>query len=92
MLDNQYRETHRLSAKSLQQKWGICFAHALYHHRGEWYHHLKRFPGALFDPDGYVRFATQEEYLKCLGLQHGEDLHVPGGIKKLPGYVRVNPP
>ncbi len=35
---------------------------ALYHHKGERYHHLKRFPGALFDPDGYIEFETQGEY------------------------------
>lgn len=63
--------------------------HGLYHHDGTWYHHLKEFPAALFDPNGYLCFETREMYLNDPKLAHGEHLHVDGGIHSMPGYVRV---
>ena len=55
---------------------------------GNYYNHLRYFPGALFDPNGYVVFKTEEEYLGSPHLQRHQQLHVPGGISSLPGYVR----
>src|ERR1700722_20631699 len=46
------------SGRLLNQKWGIGARHALYHKDGHWYNNLERFPGALCDPRGYVKFET----------------------------------
>lgn len=80
----------RNSARKLQREWGVPIRHGLYHHDGAWYHHLTRFPAALFDPNGYVVFETKEEYLRHPQLAHGAHLHVEGGISSIAGYVRMN--
>lgn len=41
------------SGKQLQKKYGINAEHALYREDGKWYHHFKKFPGVLFDAQGY---------------------------------------
>lgn len=79
----------RNSARELQTKWGVRIQHGLYHRDGAWYHRLARFPAALFDPNGYFRFETKEEYLRHPKLAHGARLHVEGGISSIPGYVRM---
>lgn len=60
--------------------------HALYEKEGKWYHQLKRFPGILFDSNGYVLFATEADYISHPALQIRQDLHVIGGISQLPEY------
>lgn len=79
----------RTTGRQLAREWKVDIAQALYHHEGRWYHRLEHFPAALFDPSGYVRFNSEAEYRACEGLQHGEHLHVPGGISRLCGYVRA---
>jgi 5-methylcytosine-specific restriction protein A len=78
-----------LTGRELNRAWGVGAAHALYREDGKWFHHLQRFPGALFDFNGYVIFRTREDYQRSPYLDHGQDLHVPRGISKMPGYVRV---
>lgn len=75
--------------KILNELWNVNAAHALYREDGKWYHHLKRFPGALFDKNGYVIFNSKGEYEACEFLQHGKELHVKTGIKSIPQYVLV---
>src|SRR5258707_7699182 len=77
------------TGRALNEKWGVGAQHALYHHRGTWYHLLQRFPGGLFDPGGYIRFETRAEYENCAYLRRGQELHVPGGIASVPGYVQM---
>jgi hypothetical protein len=77
------------SGRALNAEWQVDARHALYHKDGTWYTHLRQFPGALFDPNGYVMFQTEAEYNNSPGLQHGVQLAVPNGIASLPGYVRV---
>lgn len=77
------------SGKALNEKWRIGAAHALYHKDGTWFNILERFPGALCDPNGYILFATKEDYEKSPHLKLGQRTNVPGGISKLPFYVRV---
>lgn len=84
------RRPARVTGRCLAKEWNVTANHALYHHRGTWYHHLREFPGALFDPEGYVRFESKEEYEQHPALQHQQDLHVERGIRSLPEYVRVN--
>ena len=76
--------------RNLNEQWKVGARHALYHKEGNYYNHLRYFPGALFDPQGYVVFKTEAEYLKSPHLQHGTQLHVPGGIASLSNYVRAD--
>lgn len=61
--------------------------HALYRIDGTWYHNLKKFPGILFDKDGYVIFHTEKDYLNNSHLNRKKDLHIENGIKSLKGYI-----
>ena len=81
----------RITGKLLNDRWNVGAKHALYHKDGEWYHKLRRFPGALFDSHGYVLFATKEEYQKSPFLSIGEELHVNPNIAAMPGYRQVIP-
>jgi len=78
-----------LSGKLLNKLWQVRAKHALYREDGKWYHQLTDFPGALFDANGYIVFATERDYLNCSYLQIKKDLHVPEGISSIPGYIRV---
>lgn len=78
----------RIGAK-LNQEWGVGVLHALYHKDGRWYHTLEAFPGALFDPNGYIVFATREEYESCPQLHIGDHVNVRSEISSIPGYVRI---
>lgn len=74
----------------LNKLWGVGAAHALYIHDGHWYHPLKRFPGALFDQNGYLLFTTKEDFLKSPYLNIGKQVSIrKPGISAIPGYVRV---
>lgn len=79
----------RVTAQQLNRRWQVGAKHALYHQDGTWYHCLERFPGALFDPDGYLLFETREQYERCPHLSIGAHVNVRTGIKSIPGYVRV---
>ena len=82
------RNMSGLTGQQLNREWGVGVHHPLYHKDGSYYNHIRYFPGALFDPEGYVVFRTEKEYLSSPYLQHGKQLHVPGGISSVPGYVR----
>jgi hypothetical protein len=80
--------------QDLNVKWGVSAKHALYRENGTWYHLLERFPGALFDMNGYVLFETKDAYEHCPGVLMGKRanwLNVPDGIASLPNYVRITP-
>ena len=79
----------RIDGKYLNELWGVHAAHALYHEGGNWYQNLRYFPGALFDPNGYILFNTEKEYNSCRYLDIGKELHVPQGIWSIPGYRRM---
>ena len=81
-----------LSGRQLNEEWKVGASHALFHKDGTYYNHLQYFPGALLDLNGYVRFKSEEEYKNSPHLQHGQQLHVPGGISSMPGYVRMRKP
>jgi len=73
----------------LNRKWNVGARHALYHKDGHFFNNLQIFPGALFDPEGYVIFKTEEDYLKCPYLKIGkEKTNVYKTISAIPGYVR----
>lgn len=60
--------------------------HALYRKDGDWYHNLKKFPGVLFDENGYVIFKKEKEYINNPLLRIRQDLNVSLGIENLPNY------
>lgn len=77
-----------LTGRQLNSEWEVGARHALYHHEGRWYHQLRRFPGALFDYNGYLLFDTEEAFRHNSHLNITQDVHVPRGIASVPGYVR----
>ena len=81
-----------LTGRQLNIEWKVGASHALFHKDGTYYNHLQYFPGALFDMNGYVLFKSEEQYRKSPYLQPGQQLHVPGGISSMPGYVSMRKP
>lgn len=79
----------RTTGRYLNVLWRVEAEHALYHDVGKWYHQIERFPGALFDRNGYIMFSDKAGYEKSPYLIHGKNIHVPEGIERIPGYVRV---
>ena len=79
----------QLSGRKLNELWGVGAKHALYHREGTWYNNLERFPGALFDPSGYVLFSTEQAYKSARQLRIGQETNVTNGISSMPGYVRM---
>ena len=75
-------------AKGLARKYGVQAKHVLYGELGVWYHHLRSFPAAFFDKNGYIVFQTKEDYENCPYLQLGQDVNITeNGISSIPGYV-----
>jgi len=79
----------QLSGRELNDRWNVGAKHALYYKDGTWYNNLERFPGALFDPEGYVLFKTEHAYKNCQHLKIAKRTNVPNGIASIPGYVRM---
>ena len=75
--------------KNLNSLWNVRAKHALYYKDGNWYQVLTRFPGALFDPHGYILFRTSEEFEKCPSLNIGTKVNVIGKISEIPGYKKI---
>ena len=74
--------------KELSRKWKADVRHGGYHVDGYWYQLMKAFPCALFDPSGYVRFETQEQYENCPELRIGVQIYVPKGIYNMSRYIK----
>ena len=75
--------------RELSFRWKVHVAHGGYHKDGKWYNRMKEFPCALFDPSGYVRFETKEQYENCRELRIGKQIGVPKGIYNIPRYIKV---
>ena len=78
-----------MNGSTLSRRWNVSVRHALFSETGNWYHHLKKFPGALFDSKGYLLFETEEDYRTCGSLSIKQDIWVPHGIASAPGYVQI---
>lgn len=83
---------YRFSGKALNRLWQVGARHALYHREGTWYNNLQAFPGALFDPDGYVVFETASAYLNSPHIRVTQETNIRNGISSLPGYRRMASP
>lgn len=79
-----------IDGKYLNKLWNVGAKHALYYKCGTWFHQLRRFPGALFDAEGYVVFETEEAFRTCPHLRIRKDVGCREGIRKIPGYVRCS--
>lgn len=79
----------KMNAKTLNELWNVGALHALYHKDGCWYNNLTAFPGAFFDPNGYVLFQTEADYLNSSFLNIGKETNVPSGISAMTGYARM---
>jgi hypothetical protein len=79
-----------MHGRILNRHWNVNASHPLFSETGNWYHRLRRFPGALFDPKGYVLFKTEAEFLSCNFLNiHEDHIWVPRTISSIPQYVQV---
>jgi hypothetical protein len=80
---------NRDKAQRLNDAWGVGAVQARYHHLGNWYDTLVRFPAALFDPHGYVYFNSEAEYRNApMWIRKRIGVRKPG-ISGMPGYVRM---
>ena len=77
-----------IDGKQLNDEWKVGARHALFSRDGKWYQNLEQFPGALFDPHGYLLFKTEHEYHNTLHVRVGKKTNVHGGISSLPRYIR----
>jgi hypothetical protein len=81
---------HRDKAAELNEAWRVGAVQSRYSDDGHWYARVTRFPAALFDRNGYVLFATEQEYLSA-SMSIGKQISVPKpGISALPSYVRLH--
>jgi predicted restriction endonuclease len=76
----------------LAKEWGVPALHSCYRKDGTWYHCLERFPGALFDENGYVLFETKQDYESCPDLiieyeKNWSNIKRGGRLANLPGYT-----
>ncbi len=79
---------NRTKASDLNAAWRAGAVQSRYSDDGHWYARLKRFPAALFDRNGYIYFATEDDYLSA-PMSIGKQISVPKpGISALAGYVR----
>jgi len=76
-----------ITAKKINQALDLKAEHCMYDKNGTWYHHLKAFPGILFDRNGYLVFRNEADYLAHNKLRHTQDLHVTGGISSASGFI-----
>ena len=74
MPSKRIRKRPSAFGRDLNKKWRVGALHALYRESGDWYNHLLRFPGALFDRYGYVLFRTEDEYRSSPYLQLGKEI------------------
>jgi hypothetical protein len=81
----------RITGEELNKLWHVGARQSFYRKTGDWFMCLERFPGALFDENGYIRFDTKQQYESCRQLHIGKRLTVRGGIAAIPGYVRIKP-
>lgn len=81
---------NRDKAERLITQWNVDAVQARYSSDGHWYAALARFPAALFDANGYVRFATEDDYRNSPHLSIGKQISIrKPGISAIPEYVRV---
>ncbi|MDH4120508.1 MAG: HNH endonuclease [Deltaproteobacteria bacterium] len=76
------------TAKRLNKKYNLGAVSFYYHKEGKFYENLKGFPGVLFDSNGYVRFASEDEYKNHEKISVSVKTNVKGGISSLKNYIK----
>jgi hypothetical protein len=82
----------KLTGERLNATYKVGAVQARYRKDGVWYHPLNKFPGALFEGQGYILFKTEHDYRACYRVKKGPDanhIHVHSGISSIPGYVKL---
>ena len=74
-------------------RFGVEVKSGAYHRDGYWFQKLKKFPGALFDPDGFLLFGSEQEFQNAgnqfLSIRKEIGVLKPyRNISDIPGYVR----
>lgn len=80
----------KLTGVYLSKVLGINAEQALYREDGTWYHNLTKFPGVLFDSEGFVYFEKQDDYINHPQLRITKQLHLKNGIKSLGEYRKFD--
>jgi hypothetical protein len=78
----------KVNGRQLNIEWQIGAEVAYYHAKGTWYNLLAKFPAALCDENGYVKFDSISEIRNQNGIKIGSNIWVQNGISNLPGYIR----
>lgn len=88
---DRYRKSaqNRDKAKQLSRDWGVSANQVRYRETGDWYAPLTRFPAALFDAEGYIFIANEQELHASPSIHIGKQISIPGGISAMPSYVHV---
>lgn len=76
-----------MTGNQMNNELGLNAESARYRRTGDWYHPLGKFPGVLFDINGYVIFQTEEEYRACAEIAFGQDINIRNGISSIPSYI-----
>ena len=77
------------SGENLKRQWNIPAQQVRYHKDGTFFMPINHFPSALCDPNGYIIFNNQEEYMANRHIETGSRINVRCGINKLPGYTKM---
>ncbi len=78
----------RVTGEWLNKAFKLEARHALYHRDGTLFERLNRFPAVLCDRNGFVRFATEEEFESDPLVSVGEKVNLPHGLREHPRYER----
>jgi hypothetical protein len=78
-----------ITGEKLNHLWNMEVRQARYNDKGKFYRVLDRFPAALCDRNGFVRFANRREYERCPSLAIGRRINVRGGIAEMATYRLV---
>lgn len=74
------------SGRSINKRYNLGAKHALYHIDGTFYERLEQFPGLLADPNGYVLYPTEEDFLNDAYLDVQDKVHVHDALARHPKY------
>jgi len=85
----QQNAAEALTGAKLNLQWNVGAKHALFSSDGTWFENLTKFPGALFDPNGFLLFKSEKEYRNTQNVSVTKKTNVRGGIDSIPGYTRV---
>lgn len=78
----------RVTGAQLNRKHNLGARHALYHKDGRFYERLVRFPAVYCDTRGYVKYETEQQFVRDTALNIGEKVNVHRSLSAHPRYQR----